>query len=151
MTDNSIVIRKMQPCDIEGILKVEERSFATPWSFKMFMDEVNNPCAVYYVALSEDEIVAYAGVWFIMDEGHITNIAVDPDFRHRKIATGLLNKIFEESRERNIRGLTLEVRESNISAVLLYKKFGFTVEGKRKGYYSDTNEDALIMWCHLDN
>ena len=151
MIDNSIVIRKMQPDDIEGILKVEERSFSIPWSLKMFMEEVNNPCAVYYVALSKGIIVAYAGAWFILDEAHITNIAVDPDYRHRKIATGLLSKIMEASRERNIKSLTLEVRESNTSAILLYKQFGFKEEGRRKGYYSDTNEDALIMWCRLDN
>lgn len=151
MNGNSIIIREMQPGDIEGILKVEERSFTIPWTHNMFMEEVNNPRAVYYVALSGDVIVAYAGVWFILDEAHITNIAVDPGYRQRKIATDLLNKIFEASRARNIKGLTLEVRESNDSAILLYRKFGFTVKGRRKGYYSDTNEDALIMWCQLDD
>ena len=149
MDDNEIVIRKMQEEDIEGILIVEDRSFTIPWSKEMFFDEVDNPCAVYYVALSGENIVAYAGVWFILDEAHITNIAVDPDYRNRKIATSLLSKIIEASKEKEIKSLTLEVRDGNISAISLYKQFGFNVEGRRRGYYSDTQDDALIMWCHL--
>lgn len=147
---DEIVLRNMREADIAGILAVEDRTFAVPWSKRMFMDEINNPCAVYYVALSGELIVAYAGAWFILDEAHITNLAVDPDYRHRKIATGLLSKIIEASGERKIKSLTLEVREKNASAISLYKRFGFTVEGRRRGYYSDTKEDALIMWCYLD-
>lgn len=146
---DAVIFREMTAEDIEGVIKVERRSFTNPWSKGMFMEEMNNTCAHYFVASAYGVIVAYAGVWIILDEAHITNIAVDPDYRQKKIATGLLNKIFGFARERKVKSLTLEVREGNSSAISLYKQFGFNVEGKRKGYYSDTKEDALIMWCHL--
>jgi len=115
----------------------------------MFLDELENIRARYFVAEVSGIIVGYAGFWIIMDEGHITNIAVDPSFRRMKIGSRLLEKIIETARENEVRALTLEVRKSNAAAISMYEKFGFKVEGIRKNYYSDTHEDAYIMWRYF--
>lgn len=146
-----IEIREMNAEDIDGIFMVENRSFSIPWSRNMFLDEINNPLAVYLVATCEEKIIAYVGLWIIADEAHITNIAVDPSWRRQQIAASLMQKILEVARGNQLRGLTLEVRAGNAPAISLYKRFGFTVEGRRKAYYSDNQEDALIMWCYTDN
>lgn len=143
-----ILFRKMKIEDIDGIVAVENRSFTVPWSKKMFLDELANPLTTYYVAVQDEVIVAYAGLWIIGDEAHITNIAVDPCYRGCRIASGLMDMILALAAEKRLRGITLEVRAGNIAAISLYKKFGFEVEGRRKGYYSDNQEDALIMWFY---
>lgn len=148
--NNQYVIRQMRCEDIDGVLAVEQKSFTTPWSKLMFLDELQNPRSHYFVAEMSDIIVAYAGLWVIIDEGHITNIAVDPSYRRMKIGTRLMEKIFEMAHNNRLRGLTLEVRASNTEAISLYKRFGFRIEGIRKNYYSDNQEDALIMWSYLD-
>ncbi len=145
---NGIVFRKMGKKDIDGVLHVENRSFTIPWSKGMFLEELKNDNAFYEIALKDENIVGYAGMWIIIDEAHITNIAVDPLFRRRHIASGLMHRIFKKARECNLKGLTLEVRAGNVAAIEFYKMAGFTVEGRRKGYYSDNREDALIMWCY---
>lgn len=144
-------IRKMKPGDIDGIALVEAHSFTIPWSKKMFLDELNNPLALYYVACCDEKVVAYAGLWIIADEGHITNIAVEPSWRRQQIAAGMMRKILEVAAQYNLRGLTLEVRAGNLPAISLYTKFGFQIEGRRKAYYSDNQEDALIMWYYRDD
>lgn len=136
--------------DIDSVLVVEKKSFTIPWSRLMFFDELQNPRARYFVADASGIAVAYAGFWIIMDEGYITNIAVDPMYRRMKIGTRLMQKIIETARESKLRGLTLEVRTSNAAAISMYKNFGFRVEGLRKNYYSDNHEDAFIMWYYLD-
>ncbi len=136
----------MKPGDIDGIASVEAISFTNPWSKQMFLDELKNPLALYYVAVCGEKIVAYAGLWIIADEGHITNIAVDPSWRRQQIASAMMRKLLEAADERGLRALTLEVRAGNQPAISLYRKFGFQVEGRRKAYYSDNQEDALIMW-----
>lgn len=141
-------IRKMRPGDIDGIASVEAHSFTNPWSKQMFLDELNNPLALYYVAACGEMIVAYAGLWIIADEGHITNIAVEPTWRRQQIAAAMMRKLLDTAVEYSLRGLTLEVRAGNQPAISLYKKFGFQVEGRRKAYYSDNREDALIMWFY---
>ena len=94
--------------------------------------------------------MAYAGLWTIMDEGHITNIAVDPSYRRMGIGSRLMESVIEIAQRSKLRGLTLEVRVSNTEAISMYKRFGFKIEGLRKNYYSDTHEDAFIMWYYLD-
>lgn len=148
--EHEIVIRQMRYEDIDSVLVVEKKSFTSPWSKLMFFDELQNPRAHYIVAEISNVIVAYAGLWIIMDEGHITNIAVDPSYRRKKIGTRLMEKIIEIARKSRLRGLTLEVRVSNTAAISMYKNFGFRIEGLRKNYYSDTHEDAFIMWNYLD-
>lgn len=149
INNNSVIIyRRMDKEDIEAVASIERRSFTSPWSGKMFADEMQNPAAVYFVAEKSGIIIAYAGLWVIVDEGHITNIAVDPAWRGQHIADGLMRTIMGFAMERKLRGLTLEVRESNTAAISLYHKFGFVVEGRRKAYYRD--EDALIMWRNFN-
>lgn len=140
-------IDKMTLDDINSVLEVERLSFFTPWSEKAFTLELtNNKNALYKVIKDGDKVIAYGGVWLLFDEGHITNIAVHPAYRGSGLGNTLLKDIMESSRKENISSMTLEVRESNIPAINLYKKNGFKSVGKRKGYYQDTKEDAIIMW-----
>jgi len=147
---NDVIYRRMKTDDIDSVVAVEKRSFSVPWSEKMFLEELDNPNTVYYVAEINKNIVAYCGMWIITGEAHITNIAVDPLYRGRRIGSGLMRRIMEVAREKKLTGITLEVREGNTSAISMYKRFGFRVEGRRKGYYSDNQEDALIMWFYPD-
>ena len=141
-------IRRAIAEDVHGIAALEKRSFATPWSEEDFERELNrNPIAVYLVAVTEEEeIVGYVGLWAILNEGHITNIAVSPEHRRKGIAAGLLDYLIKEASKYGVRKFTLEVRTSNAGAIKLYEGFGFSVEGYRKEYYKDNKEDAAIMW-----
>jgi len=135
---------------IDDLVEVEKLSFKIPWSRQSLIDEiVNNSMAVYYSALSDGKAVGYAGMWQVLDEGHITNIAVHPEFRRSGVGSQLLNELLKEARRRGIKALTLEVRKSNEAAKSLYRKYGFEEGGLRKAYYADNNEDAIIMWTKL--
>jgi ribosomal-protein-alanine N-acetyltransferase len=142
-------IKEMAAEHLDGVMVVENLSFKIPWSKQAFIDELTvNDMAIYFVALCSEQVIGYGGLWKIFDEGHITNIAIHPEFRRCGAASGIMEKILEISDERGIKALTLEVRKSNLAAQSLYHKYGFAAEGVRKGYYSDTGEDALIMWKH---
>ena len=108
----------------------------------------SNPRAFYIVAELDGEVVGYAGLWIIGDEGHITNVAVKPGFRNRKIGEGIFGVMIDFTSGEGIAHHTLEVRKSNVPAINLYEKFGFRTEGVRKKYYQNNGEDALIMWRH---
>lgn len=141
------IIRRMKVDDLEQVLEVESASFAAPWTRQAFLSELaNEGFTRYYVAVVHDRIVGYTGMWIILNEVHITNIAVLPEYRGHKIGEALLCRIIEDAVMAGCRGITLEVRVSNIVAQNLYRKYDFAVEGIRKGYYSDNGEDALIMW-----
>lgn len=144
---HNIVIETMKSKDIEEVLEIEKHSFKTPWSRESFITEIEkNDLAQYIVAKIDSKITGYAGMWFILDEAHITNIAVHPDYRGRGIGDKLVKRIIEIVKDNGLNSITLEVRDSNQEAIYLYEKNGFTREGLRRGYYSDTNDDALIMW-----
>lgn len=133
--------------DLKNIQEIERLCFAVPWSKEAFEQELaSNRLARYFSARYGDRVVAYAGIWLILDEGHITNIAVHPAYRRRGIAKKLLDEMIEYGLSRGIQSFTLEVRESNYEALKLYQDTGFVKAGVRKGYYSDTNENAIIMW-----
>ena len=144
----SVLIRKAEPRDAAALAELDLLCFAHPWSLDSFEQELcRNRLALYIVAEDEKEtLIGYAGVWIIVDEGHITNIAVHPDARKNGVGTRLLEKLISLSEEIGARSHTLEVRPSNIPALALYHKFGFTEAGRRKGYYEDNGEDALILW-----
>ncbi|EJY54864.1 ribosomal-protein-alanine acetyltransferase [Alicyclobacillus hesperidum URH17-3-68] len=145
-----LVIRRMLLRDLDQVLRVEHRSFTAPWSRQAFIGElVENRLARYVVAEYDQRIAGYAGFWMIMDEGHITNIAVDPDFRGLKLGETLLKTLMSICMAAGGRKMTLEVRVSNEIAKNLYRKYGFERVGIRKGYYTDNNEDAIIMWADL--
>lgn len=152
MTIN-ISIQKMKLNDLQQVLEIESQSFTTPWSHYAFLTELrDNSFAYYFVAKLESpnqkdqQIIGYAGMWIIMDEAHITTIAVGQSYRCMGVGEKLLLHIIETAKEKRVVGMTLEVRESNVAARHLYEKLGFEVRGIRKKYYTDDNEDALIMW-----
>ncbi len=139
----------MQIVDFEDkhlpdILKVENECFLHPWTENMFKEEISGRFSRYRVAEIEASAVAYMGMWVLADEGHITNVAVAKDFRRRGIAKALISDFISFADEKNLAFLTLEVRKSNISAISLYKSFGFCEVGVRKKYYDNT-EDAVLM------
>jgi len=144
-----VIIRQARPEDADDIYEIERLCFPDPWSKDSICYELEeNPRAFYVVAEHSGQVVGYAGLWWIEDEGHITNVAVKPGFRHRKIAEGIVGVLLEFTLSEGIRHHTLEVRRGNEPAINLYNKFGFVVEGVRKGYYKFEGEDALIMWRH---
>lgn len=139
----------MTEAHVDDIHKVEESSFTVPWSKGAFYDELSNPLANYYVCQIDDQIIGYMGTWLIADEAHITNIAIHPQFQGKGYGQDLLCGTLKNlTGNKGCKAMTLEVRESNEAAIGLYKKNGFTIEGKRKNYYTEPKEDALIMWRH---
>ncbi len=145
---SQIFITKMTTEDIENVVEIEKEAYGEHhWSKSSFYDEMSNNLAHYYCAKTPDgELTGYAGTWHILDEGHITTIAVKNKYLRQHIGEAIVSKILEDCYKEGIKYLTLEVRVSNTPAINLYKKYGFTSLGTRKGYYQDNNEDALIMW-----
>lgn len=143
-----IEISKLTHDDLDGIFEVEKDAFPIPWPISSFEEELNNILATYLVAKSEDKVIGYIGMWFVMDECHITNIAVHSEYRKRGIATRLINEMLKLCEEHETTYIMLEVRASNLPAQKLYSKFGFSDEIIRKGYYKNpdgTREDAIVM------
>ncbi|HHY94187.1 MAG TPA: ribosomal protein S18-alanine N-acetyltransferase [Firmicutes bacterium] len=137
----------MTLADLDGVMAVEEVSYPTPWSRRAFIGELTeNVHAHYIVARNGWQVVGYAGMWVILDEAHVTNIAVHPDWRRCGLGERLLRELIARARARGATRVTLEVRKSNFPAQHLYTKMGFVPRGIRRGYYSDTHEDAIIMW-----
>ncbi|MCC3870144.1 ribosomal protein S18-alanine N-acetyltransferase [Terrisporobacter mayombei] len=147
--ENNMIIRSMTMDDVDAVYIVEEDCFIDPWSKDSIKKELKNNLARYLVAQLDDKIVGYVGVWFVVDEGHITNVAVHSDYRGKKIGDKLVKEMVELCKENNIVAMTLEVRSSNTVAQNLYRKYGFKMGGIRKEYYSDNKEDAIIMWNQL--
>lgn len=143
-----IKIEEMTLNDIPQVIEIEAEAYGEHhWSKSAFYDELNNNLAKYYVAKTiNGEVVGYAGTWHIIDEGHITTIAVKKSHLRKHIGEAIIIKILEDCYKNEIKYLTLEVRVSNEPAIGLYTKYGFNSLGTRKGYYQDNNEDALIMW-----
>lgn len=146
-----ITVQPMSPAHVDDVHAIEERSFLTPWSKESIKEDLWNPRAIYFVAVDEEagRIAGYAGMWHVINEGHINNIAVDEPYRRRGVASLLMDAFIEAARKKEMIGLTLEVRLGNRPAMGLYHKYGFKSEGIRKNYYTDTNEDAVIMWKYL--
>lgn len=148
--DESIVFRFMREEDIDQVLEIEHRSFTTPWSREAFYNELNmNKFAVYIVLEVDKKVVGYCGVWVVIDEAHITNIAILPEYRGRKFGEALMQNLFDVAKTMGAKSMTLEVRVTNYVAQGLYRKFGFQKGGLRKNYYTDNQEDALVMWVRL--
>ena len=142
-----LIVRRGEEKDILAIEELEKQCFATPWSYESLKyDIVENNRALYLVAEIEGEIVGYVGIWKIVDEGHITNVAVSPAHRRKHIASALLETLFRVTERAGVVNHTLEVRAGNEGAIKLYEGFGFKEAGLRKGYYEDNGEDAIIMW-----
>ena len=138
----------MNESHIQGVYELSKECFTVPWSLESISNELKNNIAHYIIAedLSTNKVIGFIGVWIIVGEGDITNIAVSPNYRKKSIASNLLLNLFQLCKNNNCDAITLEVRASNIPAQKLYNKFGFIQEGLRKGYYEDNGEDAIIMW-----
>lgn len=146
-----VAFRPMEIMDLPQIEKVEKSSFSTPWPGKAFYDELMfNQFAYYTVVIFEGKVIGYCGFWLILDEAHITNIAIHPDYRGLGIGEATLNYVMRFAKKMGADKMTLEVRASNRVAQTLYEKLGFVSSGLRKGYYTDNKEDALIMWVTLN-
>lgn len=129
---------------IKPIAELEEICFSTPWSAEAVLDAFKNGTK-FFVAVKNKRVIGYIGISCILDEGYITNIAVLPQYRNKGVGTALLNRVFSLARDLALSFISLEVRESNQGAISLYKKLGFKQEGKRKSFYTNPKEDALIM------
>ncbi|HJN15443.1 MAG TPA: ribosomal protein S18-alanine N-acetyltransferase [Armatimonadota bacterium] len=131
--------------DIEAIIAIENTSFSAPWPPEAFEEELSRRIATYLVAMTAGQLAGYAGMWCVAGEAHIMNIAVAPSRRRRGIGEALLLTLIDNARERGSALAYLERRESNDAAARLYAKLGFQAVGRRRRYYRDTGEDAILM------
>src|SRR5262245_37093945 len=134
--------------DLEAVLRIEQASFVNPWTREMYLDELENRGVSYcYVARNpSDEVVGYCSFWCVVDELHINNLAVAPQYRGAGVGTALLVEVLRQGARLGACRATLEVRRSNQVARRLYERLGFTVAGVRQGYYTNPVEDALVLW-----
>jgi ribosomal-protein-alanine N-acetyltransferase len=147
--DLEVTIAPMRRRHLRGVLRIEQQVYPRPWSLGLFMSELGyRGSRVYVVARVGSTVVGYGGLMLVTDDGHITTLAVDPAWHRNKLGTRLLHALATEAVARGAKNLTLEVRASNRAAQELYRAFGFAPAGIRKGYYVETNEDAIIMWAN---
>jgi len=148
-----IKLAPMTEDDVDEVLEIENLSFASPWSKRLFLDELVNPNSHITLAKGDidghESILGFACFWIVADETHILNIAVHPGCRRRGIAKSLLTHVLEFAKNKGINYFALEVRNRNQAAIEFYKGFGFKAVGVRKGYYADTGEDAILMELEL--
>jgi ribosomal-protein-alanine N-acetyltransferase len=144
----AVEIKDLQLRDLGAVDRIERRSYPTPWSRSMFAGELVKPSSVCLGAFEPErgKLVGYLIVARYVDAWHVMNVAVDPSYQRRGIATLLLERLFDRAARDSRRGYTLEVRISNTGAIKLYEALGFRARGVRRGYYTDNHEDALIMW-----
>ncbi|OOM76859.1 acetyltransferase YpeA [Clostridium puniceum] len=142
----NLVIDFMKEEDIDDILNISSLSFSISWSKDSYTQELTNPVARYLVAKIDNKVVGFIGTWIVLDESHITNIAIHPNYRKQGIASKLLKEFLNYCKSLGCTSFTLEVRTSNKAAQTLYKRHNFKQDGIRKGYYEDNKEDAIIMW-----
>ncbi|MGY0374398.1 ribosomal protein S18-alanine N-acetyltransferase [Clostridium sp. JNZ J1-5] len=142
---NDLFICPMDESNVIDVLEINNICFNPPWSLESLKNELRNKFTRYIIVKKDDIVIGYAGIWIIIDEAHITNIAVDPDFRGIGAGNVLIENIIDICKELEIPSITLEVRETNTVAKNLYKKYGFIEEGIRKNYYED-GTNAVLMW-----
>ncbi len=144
----NLILKEMDSYDIEGVYEVSSLSLKETWTLNAIEKELNNNLATYIVCIEDSKVIGFVGAWVIASEGQITNVAVHPNFRGKKIGKSLMEKLICTLKDKDCNAITLEVRKSNIVAQNLYKSLGFKEEGIRKGFYEDNKEDAIIMWLH---
>lgn len=142
-------VAPMRRRHLRAVLRIEQQVYPRPWTLGLFMSELGLRATRHYVvARVGGDVVGYAGLMLAPDEAHVTTIAVDPEWQRAAIGTRLLLCQVREAMAQGAGALTLEVRVSNIAAQELYRRFGFQPAGVRRGYYTENNEDALVMWAH---
>ncbi|HHV17021.1 MAG TPA: ribosomal protein S18-alanine N-acetyltransferase [Gelria sp.] len=145
MLNRDFILRKMTPQDIDEVMRIEQKSFTLPWSRESYLGELKNSFATYLVCDYEGEVVGYGGIWVVFEEAHITNVAVDPDFRQFGMGTALMQELEQVARDKKANRILLEVRPSNQAALAMYSNLYYFPSGLRRGYYTDDGEDAIIM------
>jgi ribosomal-protein-alanine N-acetyltransferase len=151
MAGNGVRIRPGEPADLPAIDRIERASFADPWSQPVLLQELLASALRWPIVVEwENAVAGYLMAWRSADQLHILNIAVDPRLRRRGLGAALLDAALAEARRCGLVEVTLEVRRGNLSALALYRRYGFTQVGERPGYYPDTGEDALILTLSLD-
>jgi ribosomal-protein-alanine N-acetyltransferase len=146
---DEVAIAPMRLRHLRQVCAIDAKVYPRPWSLAMYRQELGLTESRHYViAQQQRTVVGYAGIMYIGDEGHVTTVAVDPDHQARGVATRLMSDLCHHAIRHRTTALTLEVRVSNNRAIALYRRFGFAPAGVRKNYYTDVNEDALIMWAH---
>jgi ribosomal-protein-alanine N-acetyltransferase len=144
-----VVLAPMRRRHLRGVLRIEEAAYPRPWSMALFDSELDQrDQRTYLVAKVDGDVVGYGGVMYVLPDAHVTTIAVAPERRRQAVGTRLLLALCRAAVAKGASALTLEVRLSNDAAQSLYRRFGFVPAGVRKGYYSDTGEDAIVMWAH---
>ena len=134
---------------LEQMHQIEYLCFSQPWSLSALAEELHNPLAIYFICQQGEQVLGYIGTRIVYDECHITNVAVHPDARRQGVASALLAALLQTGQQEGWIFATLEVRDSNGAAVALYEKFGFTLQGRRPGYYEEPTEDALLMTLYF--
>ena len=133
---------------IPKILEIETKTNGAPWSERAFQNELTHQDRIFLVAIVGGEVVGYGGVWLIIDEAHVTTLAIAESARRQGIGELLMIDLLNKSKEAGMVCSTLEVRAGNEAAIHLYEKLGYTIAAKRKGYYPDNKEDAAVMWLY---
>ena len=148
MSTATLRFEPLQEGYLPAILAIENRVNGSPWSERSFRNELDHPHGVFRVALEGGEVVGYGGLWLVIDEAHVTNVAVEPEHQRRGVGRRLMRELLEEARARGATCATLEVRAGNAAALHLYESLGFERSAVRRGYYPDNKEDAVVMWRH---
>ena len=144
-----VTITPMRRRHLRSVLRIEAQVYPRPWSLGLFMSELAlKTTRAYFVAKVANQVVGYAGLMITGSDGHVTTIAVDPEWQRQHIGTRLLLALTTAAVDAGCTGLTLEVRVTNAGAQAMYRDFGFAPAGIRKNYYTETNEDAIVMWAH---
>ena len=147
----TLLLRTLGADDLAALEEIEQVAYSAPWSRSMFTSELAKPTSRSLGAFTADgALLGYLILSRYVDAWHVMNVAVHPEHRREGIASALLRRVFEDTAGDSASGYTLEVRVSNTGAVKLYERFGFEIQGLRKGYYLDNREDALIMWKTAD-
>jgi len=145
----SITILPMKEEDINQVLEIENLSFLDPWTRRMYLAEIRERNDSYFVvAKYRERIIGYGGFWLVVDEAHLVNLAVHPNFRRQGAGKQIMQYLLYLAKQLGAKRATLEVRESNLGAQEFYSNFGFISIASRKKYYPDTKEDAVIMWLN---
>lgn len=148
--EQKVHMRRLEMADADAVFQLDQLSFSRPWSHESYLEELGeNEFARYIGFFYEEQLIAFAGYWLIIDEAHIVNVAVHPDFRREGWGELLMQRLITLSCAEGARRMTLEVRRHNEAAARLYGKLGFRIEGVRPDYYDDPPDDALIMWLTL--
>lgn len=144
-----VTVAPMRRRHLRSVLRIEALVYPRPWSLGLFMSELAlKTTRAYLVAKVANQVVGYAGLMVTGSDGHVTTIAVDPEWQRQRIGTRLMLGLTTAAVDAGCSGLTLEVRVSNTGAQAMYREFGFAPAGIRKNYYTETNEDAIVMWAH---